>query len=103
MTPVALFDRLPEVFYTREIVATSYANAGRIDQACRHALNYVEELRGGELARLPAERFRLLPHFVGIGFGIADLWAMIRSCPSGSRLNTHSLSTTVSSPLASVR
>jgi tetratricopeptide (TPR) repeat protein len=42
---VALFDRLPEVFSNREVYAAAYANAGRIDQARRHASSCVEELR----------------------------------------------------------
>ena len=42
---VALFDQLPEIFENREIVAAAYAHAGRVGEARRHALLYVEELR----------------------------------------------------------
>ncbi len=42
---VALFDRLPEIAENREIVAAAYAHAGRIDEAHRHAILYVEELQ----------------------------------------------------------
>ena len=43
---VALFDQLLKVIEDREIVSAAYAHAGRIDQARRHAMQYVEELRG---------------------------------------------------------
>lgn len=57
---VALFDRLPEVFYYREIVAAAYAHAGRIDQARRHALKYVEELRATWVGKSATEVSDLL-------------------------------------------
>ena len=43
---VALFDQLPVVPESREIVSAAYAHAGRLQQARRHAMQYVEELRG---------------------------------------------------------
>ena len=42
---VALFDQVPEVMENREIVSAAYAHAARMDQARRHAMQYVEELR----------------------------------------------------------